>query len=100
MNGPDRTDALIIGGSFAGLAAATYLARGRRTVRVVDAGLPRNRFTPHSHGFLTHDGSEPLAMLATARAQVAAYPTVRVRDRVNVAALHTMDAADGMRFTL
>jgi thioredoxin reductase len=33
-----RDDAIIIGGSFAGLSAAMYLARGRRTVRIVDAG--------------------------------------------------------------
>ncbi|MGN6449952.1 MAG: NAD(P)/FAD-dependent oxidoreductase [Brucella intermedia] len=69
-------DAIIIGGSFAGLSAATYLARGRRTVRVIDAGKPRNRFAEHSHGFLAQDGSNPLTMLETAKAQVEAYPTV------------------------
>lgn len=71
-----RHDAIIIGGSFAGLSAATYLARGRRTVRVIDAGKPRNRFAEHSHGFLAQDGSNPLSMLETAKAQVEAYPTV------------------------
>ncbi len=71
-----RHDAIIIGGSFAGLSAATYLARGRRTVRVIDAGKPRNRFAEHSHGFLAQDGSNPLTMLDTAKAQVEAYPTV------------------------
>ena len=69
-------DAIIIGGSFAGLSAATYIARGRRSVCVVDTGSPRNRFAAASHGFLTHDGSAPAAMLATARSQVAAYPAV------------------------
>lgn len=68
-------DAIIIGGSFAGLAAATYIARGRRSVCIVDTGSPRNRFAEHSHGFLGQDGSEPGRILATARAQVAAYPT-------------------------
>ncbi|GAA5663330.1 thioredoxin reductase [Brucella sp. NBRC 14130] len=71
-----RHDAIIIGGSFAGLSAATYLARGRRTVRVIDAGKPRNRFAEHSHGFLAQDGSNPLSMLDTAKTQVEAYPTV------------------------
>jgi thioredoxin reductase len=71
-----RHDAIIIGGSFAGLSAATYIVRGRRSVAVIDAGLPRNRFTTHSHGFLGQDGSDPAAMLAIARAQVASYPTV------------------------
>lgn len=68
-------DAVIIGGSFAGLSAATYVARARRTVRIVDAGAPRNRFTEHSHGLFGHDGSTPAAMLANARAQVLSYPS-------------------------
>jgi len=70
-----RHDAIVIGGSFAGLSAAMYVARARRSVCVVDAGSPRNRFAAHSHGFFAQDGSAPGAMLATARAQVAAYPT-------------------------
>ncbi|HVX30314.1 MAG TPA: NAD(P)/FAD-dependent oxidoreductase [Nitrolancea sp.] len=69
-------DAIVIGGSFAGLSAAMYIARARRSVAVIDNGSPRNRFAEHSHGFFTQDGSAPEAMLATARAQVAAYPTV------------------------
>jgi thioredoxin reductase len=71
-----RDDAIIIGGSFAGLSAAMYLARGRRTVRIVDTGMPRNRFATHSHGFFGQDGTEPRTMLASAKSQVAAYPTV------------------------
>lgn len=70
-------DAIIIGGSFAGLAAALYTARARLDVVVVDAGAPRNRFAAHSHGFLAHDGDDPADILASARAQVANYPTVR-----------------------
>ena len=69
-------DALIIGGSFAGLSAALYLARARKSVCVVDAGAPRNRFAATSHGFFAQDGSDPQAMLQTMRRQVAAYPTV------------------------
>ncbi len=88
-------DVLIIGGSFAGLSAATYLARGRRTVHVIDAGSPRNRFAAHSHGFLTHDGSDPQAMLAAARGQVAAYPTVRVTAGK---ATHAARSRDGESF--
>src|SRR5690606_30040659 len=71
-----KLDAIIIGGSFAGLAAATYLARGRRDVAVIDAGAPRNRFAAHSHGFLGFDGVPPVDIVATAAAQLAAYPTV------------------------
>lgn len=68
-------DALVIGGGFAGLAAATYLARARRKVCVVDNRLPRNRFAKASHGFLGQDGSNPLAILAEAREQLSVYPT-------------------------
>jgi thioredoxin reductase len=70
-----RHDAIIVGGSFAGLSAAMYIARARRSVCIIDTGSPRNRFAAHSHGFFTQDGSEPGTMLATARSQVAAYPT-------------------------
>jgi thioredoxin reductase/SAM-dependent methyltransferase len=70
-------DVIVVGGSFAGLASALYLARARRTVRVIDSGLPRNRFAAHSHGFLTQDGRAPADILTDARAQVAAYPTVQ-----------------------
>ena len=44
-------DAIVVGGSFAGLSAAMQLARARRRVLVIDAGLPRNRFAEASHGF-------------------------------------------------
>ena len=71
-----RHDAIIIGGSFAGLSAALYIARARRHVCIIDTGSPRNRFAAHSHGFFAQDGSAPGTMLATARSQVAAYPTV------------------------
>jgi len=67
-------DVVIIGGAFAGLAAATYLARARRRVCVIDAGQPRNRFAEASHGFLGSDGSTPQSILARAREQLAAYP--------------------------
>ncbi|MET3528387.1 NAD(P)/FAD-dependent oxidoreductase [Phenylobacterium koreense] len=81
-----RHDAIIVGGSFAGLSAAMYIARARRSVCVVDAGAPRNRFAAQSHGFFAQDGSSPRAMLAAARAQVAAYPTVSLVDGEAVAA--------------
>ncbi|WP_298959346.1 NAD(P)/FAD-dependent oxidoreductase [uncultured Methylobacterium sp.] len=75
-----RFDAIVVGGSFAGLAAATYIARGRRSVCVIDAGRPRNRFSAASHGVLGQDGSNPLAMLAAARAQLGRYPGVTFVD--------------------
>jgi thioredoxin reductase len=75
-----RNDAIIVGGGFAGLAAATYLARGRRSVCVLDTGKPRNRFAPASHGFLGRDGSDPHQILAEARQQLLAYSTVELID--------------------
>jgi len=75
-----KHDAVIVGGGFAGLAAATYLARARRNVLVIDTGKPRNRFADASHGFLGQDGSDPREILATARAQLLSYPTVGVVD--------------------
>jgi thioredoxin reductase len=71
-------DVLIIGGSFAGLAAALQLGRARRRVTVLDTGLPRNRFAGHSHGLLGHDHRPPLDILAQARQQLTRYPTVRL----------------------
>ena len=79
-------DAIVIGGSFAGLSAATYIARGMRTVCVIDAGLPRNRFADASHGFFAQDGSSPLKMIATARGQLGRYPAVRLIDGKAVSA--------------
>tara|TARA_R110002124_G_scaffold9547_15_gene49012 strand:+ start:26323 stop:27213 length:891 start_codon:yes stop_codon:yes gene_type:complete len=73
-------DVVIVGGSFAGLAAALQLGRARRRVTVLDTGLPRNRFAGHSHGLLGHDHRPPLEILGLARQQLARYPTVKLVD--------------------
>jgi thioredoxin reductase len=70
-------DAIVIGGSYAGLSAAMQLARARRRVLVVDAGQRRNRYADRSHGFLTQDGARAADIAAQGRAQLLAYPTVR-----------------------
>jgi len=92
-----REDAIIIGGSFAGLAAALYLARARRSVAVIDAGAPRNRFSAHAHGLLGQDGRPPAEILAAARTQVAAYPSVRF---VAAEAVDARGQVDGFTVTL
>jgi len=69
-------DALIVGGSYAGLSAALQLARARRRIAVVDAGQRRNRFVDASHGFLGQDGRAPGAVVQDAKAQLLAYPNV------------------------
>jgi thioredoxin reductase len=73
-------DVIVVGGSFAGLSAAMYAARGRRKVLVIDAGQPRNRFADHSHGFFGQDGRAPADILGEARAQLLAYPTVTMME--------------------
>lgn len=69
-------DTMIVGGSYAGLAAALQLVRARRKVLIVDGGARRNRFASHSHGFLGQDGVDPAEIAAKGRADVLAYPTV------------------------
>lgn len=71
-----KHDVAIVGGSYAGLSAALQLARARRTVVVFDDGRRRNRFAEASHGFLAQDGRAPGDIVADARAQLAAYPSV------------------------
>jgi thioredoxin reductase len=73
----------VIGGSYAGMAAALQLARARRHVLVVDAGQRRNRFVDavggSSHGYLTQDGRPPAEIAADAREQLMNYPSVEWR---------------------
>lgn len=69
-------DVIIIGGSYAGQAAALQLARARRKVLIIDAGLRRNRFAAHSHGFLGRDGVAPGDIAMEAKAQLLRYPSV------------------------
>lgn len=71
-------DVIIIGGSFAGLAAALQLGRARRKVTVLDTGLQRNRFAGHSHGLLGHDHKPPQEILAEALQQLARYPAIKL----------------------
>lgn len=72
----DLLDVVIIGGSYAGLAAAMSLGRAMRHVLIIDSGTPCNRYTPRSHNFLTRDGEVPERLIALAKAQVLAYPTI------------------------
>ena len=85
-------DAIVVGGSYAGLSAALQLARARRRVAVVDGGRRRNRFADASHGFLGHDGRAPGDIVADGRAQLLAYPTVDWMNREAEAASGSRDA--------
>ena len=76
MKSSNEYDAVIIGGSYAGLSAAMALGRALRKVLVIDSGSPCNQKTPHSHNFLTQDGKEPAQILKEAKDQVAAYDRI------------------------
>lgn len=82
----DRYDAVVVGGSFAGLSAAMQLARAQRKVLLVDAGRPRNRFAATSHGFLGQDGVAPAEIMRQGLDQLMRYPTVAFRHAEALAA--------------
>jgi thioredoxin reductase len=69
-------DVIIIGGSYAGLAAGLALGRALRDVLIIDSGDPCNRQTPYSHNFLTNDGKTPHEIAGAARQQVQQYDSV------------------------
>lgn len=85
-------DVIVIGGSYAGVAAALQLVRAHRTVTVIDAGKRRNRFASHSHGFLTQDGVAPDEIIRQARVQLLAYPTVTWIDATAAKVVGKIDA--------
>lgn len=91
----DRYDVIVVGGSFAGLSAAMQLARARRRVLLIDAGKPRNRFAPASHGFLGQDGVAPADIMREGLTQLSRYPSV---DFAHAEALSAMagDAGVGL----
>lgn len=85
-------DAIIVGGSYAGISAALQLARARRRIAVIDSGKRRNRFAATSHGFLSRDGEEPGRIAAEARRQLLEYATVDWIDGEATSAAGTIDA--------
>ena len=88
-------DVIVVGGSFAGISGALALARARRKVRVLDTGLPRNRYSDAAHNVFAMDGTPPRDLLARARAQLEAYETVTFET-----ARATAAASDGAGFAL
>ena len=79
-------DAIVVGGSYAGLSAAMPFARARRPVLVIDAGQRRNRFAHAAHGLLGQDGRPPGDIVRDGRAELAVYPTVSFVDGTATAA--------------
>ncbi len=73
---PTAVDVLVVGGGPAGLSAAPWLGRYRRSTLVVDAGQQRNLPADRGHGLLGRDPTTPQELLAEARAGLAQYPDV------------------------
>lgn len=76
MDVENKFEVIIIGGSYAGLSAALALGRSLRNTLIIDSGRPCNAQTPHSHNFLTHDGSTPVELTELSRKDVLKYPTI------------------------
>jgi thioredoxin reductase len=73
-----KFDVIIIGGSYAGLAAGLALGRSVRKVLIIDNRDPCNKKAPHSHNFLTNDGEKPAAIASKARQELALYDSVEL----------------------
>jgi thioredoxin reductase len=73
-------DAIVIGGGPAGLQATLTLARVHRRVLMLDSGHYRNDPATHMHNVVTHDGTPPAEFRTAARADLAAYDTVSLRE--------------------
>jgi thioredoxin reductase len=84
-------DVIIVGGGPAGLNAALFLGRCRRSVLLLDHGAPRNGRSRWVSGFLTRDGTDPHELRRLAREDVAEYPSVEMREAEVVGARTTND---------
>jgi thioredoxin reductase (NADPH) len=79
---PDRLDCVVIGGGPAGLTAAIYLARYRRSVMVIDGRESRAALIPETHnypGFAAGISGKKLLDVLTAQAKTYGVPIVHDR---------------------
>ncbi|SCG38813.1 methyltransferase domain-containing protein [Micromonospora halophytica] len=89
-------DVVVVGGGAAGLSGALALGRSRRSVLVVDGGVPRNAPAGQVHNFLTNEGVSPAELYARGRAEVARYGVDVLDGTVTTA--RRRDDADRLRF--
>jgi thioredoxin reductase len=71
-------DVLVVGGGPAGLAAALWAARYRRSVLLVDSGDYRNKSVVKMHGYLGLDDADPAELRAHALTDLARYAETTV----------------------
>jgi thioredoxin reductase len=84
MNDNEPYEVVVVGGGPAGLQAALTLGRMHRRVMLLDSGEYRNDPADRMHNFVTHDSRPPAEFRALARADLAAYDTVEVREEAAV----------------
>ncbi|HLG40298.1 MAG TPA: NAD(P)/FAD-dependent oxidoreductase [Chitinophagaceae bacterium] len=89
MKDTKQYDVIIVGGSYAGLAAGMALGRALRKVLIIDSGNPCNKQTPHSHNFLTNDGKTPKEIASLAKQEVRMYDSVSFFDALVTAVKKT-----------
>jgi thioredoxin reductase len=73
-------ECVIVGGGAAGLSAGLVLGRARRRTLLVDAGQQSNLAAHGVGGLLGHDGRSPADLYQQGRKELAAYPSVEVRN--------------------
>jgi thioredoxin reductase len=66
-------DAIVVGGSVAGLSAALLLGRACKRVLVCDSSKPRNQVAHASHNYFSRDGIAPAELLHIGREQLQPY---------------------------
>ncbi len=89
-------DAVVVGGGPSGLAAASWLARFRRRVAVVDSGEHRSDRVERSHGYLGRDPQTPRDLIARGREEVLAYPNASILSDVVTSAWRRPDGSFGV----
>ncbi|MGU3411946.1 NAD(P)/FAD-dependent oxidoreductase [Microbacterium sp. M1A1_1b] len=95
----DTTDVLVVGGGAAGLAAALILGRSRRSVRVLDAGEPRNAPAAGVHNYLGQEGTGPRELARIGRAEVAQYGVRVTTGRIVATSTGPVTDGDPVGFT-
>lgn len=76
-----EVDVIVVGAGPAGLSAASWLGRYRRSVVVLDSQEYRSGRVERSHGYLGRDPQKPTELLERGREEVLEYPTVEIRQR-------------------